>query len=68
MSTNGPPEGDLQLDLVAAIARIEQIHDLPEDSPLRELLIERLGTCDAPRLRRHLSDESRRELAEVYAP
>ncbi len=45
---------DLQLALVTAIARIEQIHGLPEDDPLRCLLIKRLATCDAPRLRRHL--------------
>lgn len=56
---------DLQLDLATAIARIEQIGGLPADSALRELLILRLATCDAPRLSRHLTEQTKAMLASV---
>lgn len=47
----------LQLDIATAVARIEQALALPEDDALRCHLLDRLLTCDAPRLRRHLSPE-----------
>jgi len=46
---------DWELDLLTAILRIEQIADLNPDDTLRESLLDRLVTCDAPRLRRYLS-------------
>lgn len=50
--------GTLQFDLLCAILRIEQVGGLGEDDVLRELLIDRLVTCDAPRLRRYLAPET----------
>jgi len=50
-----PPTG-LQLDLVCAIARIEQMAET--DGAMQALLIDRLNTCDAPRLRSHLTAET----------
>lgn len=48
---------DIQLDIATAVARIEQALALPEGDALRWHLLDRLLTCDAPRLRRHLSPE-----------
>jgi hypothetical protein len=57
--------GNVQLDIASTIARIEQLAAEPADSPLRELLIMRLATCDAPRLRRLLTPEMLGQLAEA---
>jgi hypothetical protein len=54
-----PPEG-LQLDLLSAVVRLQQIADeggFYGDGPV-DFLAERLLTCDLPRLRAHLSPET----------
>lgn len=48
----------VQMDILCAVARIEQIGDLEPEDALRELLIDRLLRCDAPRLRRLLTAET----------
>lgn len=50
----------LQLDLAGAVLRIEQAH---ADPVLRDFLLERLVTCDVPRLRRYLTAETLAEMA-----
>lgn len=55
----------LQLDLATVILRIDQVHSLPIGDPLRELLIDRLGTCDSPRLRRYLTETTIAVMAEL---
>lgn len=53
------PEVDqLQLDLACAVARMEQA-SREAGTPLGDLLLMRLATCDAPRLRKHLNSEGR---------
>ena len=53
--------GDLQLDIATAVVRIEQAYAEPE---MREFLLHRLITCDAPRLRSHLDAEHLQQLNE----
>jgi len=48
---------DLQRDLTSALARIERALALPEGDALRCHLLDRLLTCDAPRLRSHLTPD-----------
>jgi len=55
----------LQLDLATTVARIERALALPEGDWLRDHLLDRLLTCDAPRLRRHLEPEWAERLAEA---
>lgn len=45
---------DLELDIATVVLRIEQAAVNPSDA---EWLLDRMATCDAPRLRRHLSAE-----------
>lgn len=54
------PEGvsALDIDLLTAVARIEQI-DREGPDTCGGMILHRLITCDAPRLRRHLSDAAR---------
>jgi hypothetical protein len=57
-----PPDG-LQLDLTSAVARLQQIEQeggFYGEGGLVELLAERLLTCDLPRLRGHIDDETLR--------
>jgi hypothetical protein len=44
----------LPVDLMAAVLRIEQATDPSCPAELRAVLLQRLRTCDAPRLRRHI--------------
>ena len=55
---------NLQLDLMTTIARIEQASREPE---MLDILWHRLVTCDAPRLRRHLTPESLEGLDRALA-
>jgi hypothetical protein len=55
---------DVHIDIATVVLRIEQIAGLAQDDALRDHLIDRLVTCDAPRLRRHLSGQM---LAEMEA-
>jgi hypothetical protein len=48
----------LQFDLATAIVRIEQIAEVGPDSVLGAHLLERVFTCDVPRLRGHLEPEA----------
>jgi hypothetical protein len=50
------PEGvsELDLDLLTAIARIQQIEREGVDT-CGGIILDRIFTCDAPRLRRHVS-------------
>lgn len=52
----GTPPGvtGLDVDLLCAIARLEQIGREGADS-CGGIILDRLVTCDAPRLRRHVS-------------
>jgi len=52
------PRPDLQLDLACTILRIEQAH-AASNEVLAAHLLERLATCDAPRLRGHLDNRGR---------
>lgn len=45
----------LQMDILSAVVRIEQAHEEPG---MAEFLLYRLATCDAVRLRRHLTAET----------
>lgn len=56
------------MDIACAVARIEQIATMDYDDPLREQLLDRLVTCDAPRLRGHLTTEALDALAEAAEP
>lgn len=47
----------IQLDIACAVARMEQAH-AEAGTPLGDLLLMRLATCDAPRLRNHLTPEA----------
>lgn len=53
----------LQLDLLTAIRRLEQLQDLADRGQAGslgvEILWDRVITCDVPRLRTHLSAEAR---------
>jgi hypothetical protein len=53
------PGDQLQLDLLTAVARLQQIADeggFYGDGPV-DLVAERLLTCDLPRLRAHLASD-----------
>ena len=52
-----PPDGPtgLQLDLLSVIARITQAHREPD---MAHVLLDRLVTCDVPRLRGYLTPET----------
>lgn len=63
----GVPLSPIQLDIACTIARIEQIATLSDGDPLREHLLDRLITCDAPRLRCHLSAKALAALAEAQS-
>ncbi len=49
-----PTDADLQLDLATVVGRLEQVAEYGHDS----LAGHRLVSCDLPRLRGHLSDET----------
>lgn len=49
------PGTSLDVDLLVAVTRLEQIAKEGPDT-YSGLILERLITCDAPRLRRHISD------------
>ena len=53
------------LDIACAVLRIEQA--AREGEVMRELLLDRLVTCDAPRLRKHISPEALEEIAAIQA-
>lgn len=59
-----PFSSGLALDLLTAIARIEQIGREGPDT-CGGLILDRLVTCDAPRLRRHLPDDVLRWAAGI---
>lgn len=49
-----PPGHHLLYDVACAVLRMEQASTMVDSDALRDLLIDRLATCDAPRLRRYL--------------
>lgn len=52
-----PPAG-LQLDLLTAVLRLRQVRD-SQPGLMREHLVERLATCDLPRLAGYLNADTR---------
>jgi hypothetical protein len=50
---------DLQLDLACVVLRIEQAQ---EDPDMRDYLVDRMATNDAPRLRKYLTEETLLEM------
>lgn len=52
----------LEIDIATAVMRIEQAGREPENA---DWLIDRLVTCDAPRLRRYLSDEILSSMGQI---
>ena len=45
-----------ELDIMSAAARLQQLRD-EQGEDMREFLVDRLTTCDLPRLRKHLRPE-----------
>lgn len=53
---SAPAHSQLDLDLMTAVARIEQLAREGPDS-CSGLILDRLITCDGPRLRRHVDPD-----------
>jgi hypothetical protein len=51
------------IDLLSAVARMEQVLDAPEEHPFRSIIEERIYTCDLPRLRWYLPAGALKELS-----
>lgn len=56
----------LQLDLATLVARLEQIREEGYDNG--HWLVDRVITCDLPRLERHLSGEARQAIDDAWLP
>jgi hypothetical protein len=57
MVTIQSAQEELQLDLFCVVSRLSQLRD-ERGSVLAELLIDRLLSCDLPRLERHITPET----------
>lgn len=62
-----PPAQD-QIDILTAVARLEQIGEQRDDEVMVDLLLDRLVTCDAPRLRALLTAETLEWEREAMRP
>lgn len=60
------PLDPLQLDLATIVVRLEQAREQLESSgQVSEWLLDRILTCDLPRLRRHLDPNTLTVLADL---
>lgn len=62
------PEWELQDDIVSIIVRLEQLdrEGLREhDGPWDPIVLDRIYTCDIPRLKRYVSREMRRQCGDL---
>lgn len=66
VGVTGPGPDELQLDIGAAVLRMEQAWQ-EVGTPFGEHLLMRLATCDAPRLRRYLTPEILARMAAAEA-
>lgn len=59
------PDG-LQLDLACIVARLQQVIDEGGFATANPIVVERILTCDLPRLKGHLTAESTELLCELF--